>query len=98
MARSFTPIPNEYLEEMEKLTDEQFGRLMRACVAYNTTGDFPRLNDPEDFYRLRCKNRLDRYKAEYEQRMAQRSEAGRKAAEARWHPDNPYLRDEDAAL
>ena len=36
--RDFIPMPCEYLEEMEALSDEDFGRLMRALLAYGMYG------------------------------------------------------------
>ena len=95
MARNYTPIPNEYFGEMAKLTDEQFGRLMRGCVQYNLTGKFPAMKDPEDFYRQRCINRLDRYNEEFEKTVEQRRRAGILGAQKRWHSDEFSFDNED---
>ena len=86
MPRNYTPVPDEYMEEMAKLTNEQFGRLIRACMTYSITGEFPPLNDPEDFYRARCKNRLDRYYKEFASCHEKHVNAGLLGAQRRWHP------------
>ena len=38
MARDYTAVPWEYLDEMEELTDEEFGRLIRALLLYSQRG------------------------------------------------------------
>ena len=39
MARNYAALPYEYLEEMELLSDEEFGRLCRALLTYSSTGE-----------------------------------------------------------
>ena len=41
MAREYVPVPIEYLSEMEPLSDENFGRLIRALLRYGLDGSEP---------------------------------------------------------
>ena len=36
--KKITDIPNEYLEEMDCLSDAEFGRLIRGLLQYSITG------------------------------------------------------------
>lgn len=38
---------DDYLKKTDKLSDEQFGRLIRACIKYHSTGEIVELNDIE---------------------------------------------------
>ena len=53
MAKSYVRIPVEYLYTMEELTDEEFGRLMRWCLAYYETGEEDRVELTENEKRFR---------------------------------------------
>ena len=54
-------IPVEYLHTMEDLSDEEFGRLMRWCLAYSETGEEDRveLTGKERLFRETCLADLD---------------------------------------
>ena len=82
--RPYTPIPDEWLEEMGELGDAEYGRLIRWCQTYNITGEEGKLNGNERFYLKRCKNALDRFLKVFDDLSNNRSEAGKKGADARW--------------
>ena len=84
MAMYYTPIPHEFLEEMGELSDAEYGRLIRWCQTYSITGEEMELSGNERFYRIRCKNNIDKIKAEYEENAYSRSGRARNAANARW--------------
>jgi hypothetical protein len=90
MARFYTPIPDEFLEEMQLLGHDEFGRLVRWMMNYNITGidDRTELTGNEVFYVQRCLNVLKRYKENFEDVSTARSEAGKKGAAARWNDGN----------
>lgn len=84
MARNYAALPHEYLEEMEELSDEEFGRLVRALLRYSAAGEEPALTGNERFYARRVMIREDKYQESYDELTAKRSEAGKKGAAARW--------------
>lgn len=84
-ARPYTPIPNEWLEEMGELDDAEYGRLIRWCQSYNITGETEKLDGNERFYLKRCANAINRFNEKYEESDTRKSEAGKVAANARWH-------------
>ena len=63
MEENVTWIPNEYLRTMEDLSDEEYGRLMRWCLAYSETGEEDRveLTGKEQQFRETCAEDLDRF-------------------------------------
>lgn len=65
MARNYAALPYEYLEEMEALSDAEFGRLTRALLSYSMTGEPIALCGNERFYAKRVMMQEDRYKASY---------------------------------
>lgn len=84
MAESYTPIPDEWLEEMGELGEAEYGRLIRWCQRYNITGAAEALTGNERFFAKRCQNSIDRIKAAAERTKTARSEAGKAGAEKRW--------------
>lgn len=84
MERYYTPVPHEWLEEMEELSDEEFGRLIRFCLAYAVKGEKLPLIGNEKFYSKYCLNVLDRFIQKWETATEQKREAGRKGAAVRW--------------
>lgn len=84
MARNYAALPYEYLEEMEALNDEEFGRLMRALLLYSATGEPMRLAGNERFYAKRIMAQEDRFRDSYDEISSARSEAGKAGAAARW--------------
>ena len=78
MAREYTPIPFEFLEELDGLSDEEYGRLIRAMQVYSISGEEPELEGVERLFWKRCRNTIDRYNASYEKRNTSNAENGRK--------------------
>jgi hypothetical protein len=78
MARDYTALPHEYLEELDCLSDAEYGRLVRALQSYSITGEEPQLNGREKDHWKRVRNREDRYKESYAGRSAANSENGTK--------------------
>lgn len=84
MAKSYTALPHELLEETEELNDAEFGRLIKAMMRYSMSGEPIDLNGSERFYAKRVMNIVDRFNNSETETSEKRSEAGRKGAEARW--------------
>lgn len=82
--RTYAAVPHEYYEEMADLTDEEFGRLIRALLHYSMTGEQSDLTGNERYFFKRVTNQEQRHQKHYEELSAVRSEAGRRGAEARW--------------
>ena len=78
MARDYTPIPFEFLDELDGLTDEEYGRLIRAMQAYSIDGTEPELTGTERLFWKRCKNTINRYNGNYDAKCAALSENGKK--------------------
>lgn len=83
MARDYVPIPYEYLEEMEELSEGEFGRLVRALIAYSRDEKPMALTGNERFYAKRVMAREDRYKQSFESYIEDKRNAGLKSAEVR---------------
>jgi len=85
MARDYTALPFEYLEEMDHLSDAEYGRLIRALQQYSITGEEPsKLSGQEKGHWKRVRNREDRYRESFDATDRAKSERGAKAANARW--------------
>ena len=78
MAREYTPLPFEFLDEMDLLSDEEYGRLIRAMQAYSITGEDSPPPGQERFFWKRARNVVDRYADSYESRRQTLRENGRK--------------------
>ncbi|MBO4914546.1 MAG: hypothetical protein J5449_05005 [Oscillospiraceae bacterium] len=84
MARNYAAVPHEYLEEMAELTDEQFGRLMRALLRYSRSGEAICLEGNERFYAARVKAMEDRHQKSYDEAAERHRQRAQAAANARW--------------
>lgn len=101
--RNYAAVPHEYLDEMEELTDEEFGRLVRALLRYSMTGEESDLPGSERYFWRRVVNRELGLQQHYEDLSAARSEAGKRGAAARWgiygkmanDGKNGYVKDKD---
>lgn len=82
--RNYAALPYEYVEEMSELTDEEWGRLIRALLHYSITGEESELPGNERFYWRRVKNREQRYQTSYQEQSERRSAIARRAAQIRW--------------
>ena len=91
--RTYAAVPHEYYEEMAELTDEEFGRLIRALLRYSMTGEESALTGNERFFFKRVTNQEVRHQKHYDELSAVRSEAGRRGAAARWGTDGKMAND-----
>ena len=82
MARNYAALPWEYLEEMDMLSDEQFGRLCRALLCYSAGRDLPDLPGDEKFLWKRVAMQEERFQKNYN--TVTKSAAGKKGAAKRW--------------
>ena len=83
MDLKYTAVPFAYLEEMEGLTDTEFGHLMRALLRYSRDGEVIEPIGNERFFAIRVMNQQDIYAERYRTLTQKRSEAGRLGAEAK---------------
>ena len=60
MAREYFNAYHSYLEAMEQLSDDECGRLFRACLKYSKTADIPKLSGNERFVFSFIKSQMDR--------------------------------------
>lgn len=91
MARNYAALPHEYLEEMEELSDEEFGRLIRGLISYSRSGEVISPSGNERFYVRRVMNQEDRFQENYGDISEKRSEAGRIGANKRWQNDGKNI-------
>lgn len=84
MGRNYAAIPHDYLEEMEELTDEEFGRLVRGILRYSMTGEAFSPVGNERFYVKRVKISEDNFQAAFDETDRKKSERAKKASKARW--------------
>ena len=88
MARNYVALPYEYRQEMEVLSDAEFGRLCRALLEYSELGRTIVLNGNERFFANRVMRQEDRFRESYSGTSEARSEAGKKGAAKRWDGKN----------
>lgn len=101
MARNYAALPYEYLEEMELLSDEEFGRLCRALLTYSSTGETTELEGAERYQWKRVQMQEDRFQESYNETAKTLSEAGKKGAAKRWGAqpnDNPATDGDSQAI
>lgn len=84
MARNYAPLPHEYLEEMDILSDAEFGRLCRALLQYSMAGKEGQLQGAEKVVWKRVKMQEDRFRENYEKQTDAKRNAGRIGASKRW--------------
>lgn len=94
MARNYAALPHEYLEEMDTLSDAEFGRLCRALLRYSMAGEEGRLQGAEKVVWKRVKMQEDRFQASYKELTDSRRAAGKKGAAKRWH----HMADDGTAI
>ena len=80
MAMIYTPLPDEFLEEMEELSDAEYGRLIRWAQHYHLTGEQAGLSGNERFYAKRVKMQIDRVADAYKEKC----DKARASARMRW--------------
>lgn len=84
MARNYAALLHEYLDEMDILSDAEFGRLCRALLRYSMDGKEGQLEGAEKVLWKRVKRQEDRFKENYEEQVNSRRTAGKRGAEKRW--------------
>ncbi len=102
MNRNYVALPYEYLEEMEALSDEEFGLLCRGLIRYSREGEPIQPEGNLRFYTWRVMGREDRFQEGFADQQRKRSQAGKKGAEARWgtpaSPDDDVMEPDSDAM
>lgn len=83
MGMIYTPIPFEFLKEMEMLTDEEYGRLIRWGQHYHATGEITELPGNEKFFQNRMQMQIDQFVSHYTKVSDARKKAGSAGGKAR---------------
>ncbi len=83
MARNYAAVPHQYLEEMELLSDAEFGRLIRALLLYSRTGEIMELDGNERWSFPRVRVQEDQFRESYNDAVEQKRKAGRESARKR---------------
>lgn len=81
MAKDTFILYTEQKEVIDKLSDEQAGKLIKAIYEYVETGEMPNLDNVLDLVIIPFKQNLDRNADKYEETKKKRSEAGKLGAE-----------------
>lgn len=79
---------------MAELSDEEFGRLCRALLAYSISGEAEALEGTERVVWPRVKMQEDRFQSSYKDTSRKRSDAGKAGADKRWAPDTAAAADD----
>ena len=87
--RPYVPIPIEYYDEMQYLSNADFGKLVRILMWYSISGEVLPVKGVLCHYINRVIDRQKRYYLEWEAIRNKRREAGRKGAESRWNRKDP---------
>lgn len=69
---------------LDKLTDEQAGKLIKAIYEYEATGNMPELDPILEIIMIPFKTVLDKNAQKWEEERQKRSEAGKKGMKKRW--------------
>lgn len=81
MAKDTFILYTEQKEVIDKLSNEQAGKLIKAIYEYVETGEMPNLDNVLDLVIIPFKQNLDRNADKYEETKKKRSEAGKLGAE-----------------
>lgn len=84
MEIAYIKVFTDALETWSLLSDEEVGRLVRALLEYQRTGQYPVLPGNERFLFHTCKAQIDRDNEKYRETVSSRSNAGKKGALSRW--------------
>ena len=84
MEIAYIKVFTDALETWSLLNDEEVGRLVRALLEYQRTGQYPVLPGNERFLFHSCKAQIDRDNEKYRETVSSRSNAGKKGALSRW--------------
>ena len=88
MEIAYIKVFTDALETWSLLSDEEVGRLVRALLEYQRTGQGPVLPGNERFLFHTCKAQIDRDNEKYRETVPSRASAGKKGAESRWQSQN----------
>ena len=83
MRESFILYTNQK-EIIDRLTDEQAGKIIKAIYQYEETGEMPELDETLSLVVIPFKTVLDKNEEKWNKIKAKRSEAGQKGMETRW--------------
>lgn len=78
---------------LDKLTDEQAGKLIKAIYEYEATGNMPELDPILEIIMIPFKTILDKNAQKWEEERQKRSEAGKKGMKKRWKSLEPEEED-----
>ena len=88
MNNSYLKLFVDCLEKCQKLSDAEFGRLIRAALHYKANGEEVELNGREELLWNGFKLDIDRDNIKHNYVSGARKDAGKKGAEARWQTDS----------
>lgn len=88
MEIAYIKVFTDALETWSLLSDEEVGRLVRALLEYQRTGQAQVLPGNERFLFHTCKAQIDRDNEKYRETVSSRASAGKKGAESRWQSQN----------
>lgn len=74
----------EQKQIIDKLSDEDAGKIIKAIYEYEATGILPKINDVLDIIIIPFKLALDKTDSKWEETKKKRSEAGKKGMNKRW--------------
>ena len=75
----------DYQEQFDLLTDEEAGRLIKAIIKYEKTGEIPKLDGMLKMAFSFIKTQLDRDRKKWKEEKQKRSEAGKRGMAKRWN-------------
>lgn len=81
----------DWLERFHKLSDAEFGRLVRAALEYKKNGTVVQLSGREELLLDGIRLDIDRDEKQYQDICEARAAAGRKGAEVRWGDGNCHF-------
>ncbi len=77
-AMCYACLYNDYGESLEAFSDEEFGRLTRAMIRYNTTGEVPVFTGNERFIWPMLQSQMDRDRKAYTEKCENNRRNGKK--------------------
>lgn len=85
-------------EPVEAMTDEEAGKLFKAILSYQTTGEYE-LDGLLNVIFLQIKQQIDYNNEQYEESKRKKSIAGKKGMENRWHnKDNNVITEDNNVI
>lgn len=87
---------DDYVDFLDGLSDEEFGKLIRAISGYSRTGEVPNLPISLSIAFNFIRKRVDDERTKWEETRNARVEAGKKGAEKRWNKNGQTANDSSA--